>query len=57
MTSGKKLAYTFALIQPVDEVSEPEIPKSAATPGLSDVRLSSSVESLNAGYRATTTST
>jgi hypothetical protein len=57
MISGKKFAQTFAFIQPTGDVSEPEMPKSAATPGLFLVRLSRSDEFLNDGYRATITTT
>ena len=49
MISGKKFAQTLAFIHPTGDVSEPEMPKSAATPGLFLVRLSSSDEFLNEG--------
>ena len=46
---GKKFTQALAFIQPTGDVSEPEAPKSAATPGLSLVRLSRSEELLNEG--------
>ncbi len=49
MISGKKFAQTLAFIHPTGDVSDPEMPKSAATPGLFLVRLSSSDELLNEG--------
>ena len=57
MISGKKFAQTLAFSHPTGDVSEPEMPKSADIWALFLVRLSSSDEFLNDGYRATITTT
>ena len=56
ITSGKKLAKMLPFSQPAAEVRSPTTPNTAAAVASERTNWSSDVESLKAGYSATTTS-